>query len=306
MVVTLPFPFVNSKLKIVILGAGGRLGAALVREYAATCEVAGYNHAQLDLANLERLRETISNERFDVLINAAALTNVDYCEDHRDEAIRLNAEAPQVLAEVCRNKGARFIHVSTDYVFDGEKQSPYTEEDAANAISVYGESKRLGELRVLEADDRALVIRVSWVFGPDRPSFVDAILKRARTEEKVAAVADKFSTPTYTQDIAQLLRPFFELEAGAGLLHLANRGACSWQEYAQWALDCCHRVGIPMRAKTVEPLSLSDMKNFVARRPVYTVLATEKYEQLSGRAPRDWHDAVAEYVREKVAPKGFD
>ncbi len=206
---------VNSKLKVVVLGAGGRLGAALVREFAATCEVAGYNHAQLDLADLDHLRAAISGERFDVLINAAALTNVDYCEDHRVEAMRLNAEAPRVLAEICREKHARFIHVSTDYVFDGEKRVPYTEEDPANAISVYGESKRVGELQVLEANDHALVIRVSWVFGPDRPSFVDAILKRARTEEKVAAVADKFSTPTYTYDIAELLRPFFDRETGA-------------------------------------------------------------------------------------------
>ena len=134
---------------------------------------------------------------------------------------------------------------------------------------------------------------------PDRPSFVDAIFKRARTEENVAAVADKFSTPTYTHDIAELLRPFFERETAAGVLHLANRGACSWQEYAQWALDCCHRSGFPMRATTVGALSLAEMKSFVARRPVYTVFATEKYERLTGRAPRDWHDAVAEYVRKR-------
>ncbi len=300
------FDLVDAKLKVVVIGAGGRLGAALVREYAAICEVAGYNHAQLDLGNLDLLRETISREHFDVLINAAALTNVDYCEDRREEAMRLNAEAPRLLAEICRAKDARFIHVSTDYVFDGEKRSPYTEDDSATAISVYGESKRVGELQVLEMNDRALVVRVSWVFGPDRPSFVDAILKRARTEEKVAAVADKFSTPTYTHDIAELLRPFFERETAAGILHLANRGACSWQEYAQWALDCCHQVGLPMRAKTVGALSLADMKNFVARRPVYTVLATEKYEQLTGRAPRDWRDAVAEYVSEKAAANAFD
>jgi dTDP-4-dehydrorhamnose reductase len=299
------FHLVNAKLKIVVLGAGGRLGAALVRQFAPTCEVAGYNHAQLDLANLERLREIISREHFDVLINTAALTNVDYCEDHRDEAMRLNAEAPRVLAEICRTKGARFIHISTDYVFDGEKRSPYTEEDPANAISVYGESKRVGELRVLEANDRALVVRVSWVFGPDRPSFVDAILERARTEENVAAVADKFSTPTYTHDIGDLLRPFLERDTAAGILHLANRGACSWQEYAQWALDCCHRSGFPMRATKVGALSLVDMKNFVARRPVYTVLATEKYERLVGRAPRDWHDAVAEYIGEKIGANRF-
>ena len=286
------------KLKIVVLGAGGRLGAALAREYAGQHDVTGFTHAQLDLAELDRLRSALGPLSFDVLINSAALTNVDYCEDHPDAAMRLNAEAPGVLAEICREKGSRFIHVSTDYVFDGEKREPYTEEDPADPISVYGKSKRAGELQVLDVNRDALVIRVSWVFGPDRPSFVDAILKKARTENEVTAVADKFSTPTYTPDIAALLQPLLDRYAVAGILHLANRGACSWQEYAQWALDCCHKFGFPMKAKQVGAASLGQMKNFVARRPVYTVLGTEKYERITGATPRDWHLAVANYVRD--------
>lgn len=295
------FDLVNSKLKVVVLGAGGRLGATLAREYTADCNVTGFNHEQLDLARPDDMRAALGPRRFDVLINAAALTKVDYCEDHRAEAMQLNSEAPRLLAEICREKGARFIHVSTDYVFDGEKRLPYTEEDPVSAISVYGESKRAGEVQVLEANEGSLVIRVSWVFGPDRPSFVDAILHKARSEEVVAAVADKFSTPTYTRDIARLLRPLLETDA-TGVLHLANRGACSWQEYAQWALSCCLRSGVAMKAKGIDALSLGEMKNFIARRPVYSVLGTEKYERLTGNVPRDWHDAVAEYVRDYYAP----
>lgn len=292
-----------SKLKMVVLGAGGRLGAALVRQYAAQYEVIGFTHAQLDLAHLENLRATLAPLSFDVLINAAALTNVDYCETHPEEAMLLNADAPQTLAQICHARRVRFIHISTDYVFDGEKREPYTEEDRAEAISVYGESKRSGELQVLQANDRALVVRVSWVFGPDRPSFIDAILKKARTEEQVAAVADKFSTPTYTLDIAVLLRPFLARTVESGILHLANRGECSWQEYAQWALDCCHEQGVPMAARTVRPTSLGEMKNFIARRPVYTVLGTDKYEGLTGLVPRAWRDAVADYVRDAYRAK---
>ena len=296
----------KSRPKIVIVGAGGRLGAALARTYAPDCEVIGFTHSELDLARLEVVRSTLVPLSFDALINAAALTNVDYCESHRDEAIRLNAAAPQVLAEICAEKKARFVHVSTDYVFDGELRRPYTEEDPVFPISVYGESKRAGELRVLEANDRALVVRVSWVFGPDRPSFVDAILEKARTEERVAAVADKYSTPTYTLDLSAMLRPLLDSFELSGIMHLANRGECSWQEYAQWALDCCHKFGVPMQAKTVGAVSLGEMKNFVARRPVYTVLGTEKYERLTGRAPRDWHDAVADYIREKISAARWD
>jgi len=288
----------NQKLQIVILGAGGRLGAALAREYGAEHEVSSFTHAQLDLTDLDNLRAVLEPLRFDVLINAAALTNVDYCEDHRDEAMRLNGEAPRVLAEICCKTRRRFIHVSTDYVFDGAKRTPYTEEDPAEPISLYGESKRAGEIGVLEANPDALVIRVSWVFGPDRPSFVDAILKKARTDENVAAVADKFSTPTYTPDIAAMLRAFFGEGSGSGIFHIANRGECTWQEYAQWALDCCHESGIPMQARKVGAVSLSDMTNFVARRPVYTVLGTEKYARFAGFAPRPWQEAVAAYVRD--------
>ncbi len=293
-----------SNLKIVVVGAGGRLGAALVREWSGDFSVAGFNHAQLDLGNPAQLRSSLGELEFDALVNAAALTNVDYCETHREEALRLNAEAPRVLAEICREHGARMVHVSTDYVFDGEKRAPYAEGDAAEPISVYGESKRAGEEQVLAANPEALVARVSWVFGPDRPSFVDAILKKARSEKEVSAVADKFSTPTYTHDIAQMLRAAALGEVRAhGLLHLASRGACSWQEYAQWALDCCHRHGVPMVADRVGPSSLGEMKNFVARRPVYTVLSPDKYERLTQMTARDWHDAVEQYVREHYAAK---
>jgi len=289
---------VKAKPRIAIVGAGGRLGAALARAYGTEAEVIAFKHADLDLARLDDLRATLAPLSFTTLINTAALTNVDYCEGHRDEALRLNAAAPQVLAEICAGKKARFVHISTDYVFDGEARRPYTEDDPVLPISVYGESKRAGELRVLETHGEALVVRVSWVFGPDRPSFVDAILGKARTEDQVSAVADKFSTPTYTLDLAALLRPLLDSAEISGILHLANRGECSWREYAQWALDCCHQIGLPMRATTVNALSLGEMKNFVAHRPVYTVLGTEKYERLTGRAPRDWHEAVADYVRQ--------
>jgi dTDP-4-dehydrorhamnose reductase len=284
--------------RIVILGAGGRLGAALVREYARDFDVMGFNHAQLDLGVPEQLRSTLGDLDFDALINAAAQTNVDRCETHQDEAFALNAEAPRVLADICRAKSARFIHISTDYVFDGEKREPYTEEDEAHPISVYGESKRKGECRALEANDQALIVRVSWVFGPDQPSFIDAVLKKARHEEEISAVADKYATPTYTPDICALLKPYLAGCQEGGLLHLANSGECSWQEYAQWALDCCHAEGIPIKARKVGAASLADMKNFIAKRPVYSVLSSGKYQRATGETPRHWRDAVAAYVHD--------
>jgi dTDP-4-dehydrorhamnose reductase len=330
----------KTKSKIVIIGAGGRLGAALTREYRDKFDVVGFNHAQLDLTNFEQVREKVTALDFNVLINAAAFTNVDLCETQRDQAFRINAEAPRVLAEICREKKAKLIHFSTDYVFDGEKREPYHEEDEARPISVYGESKREGEKLVLQTDERPasrpegsrldqsagspsffdlgpsstelspieggaglgpvrrhLVVRVSWVFGPDRPSFIDGVIKRARENEHVEAIADKFSTPTYTRDIVEMLPRFFDLHVSGGILHFANAGECSWQDYAQFALDCCRSLGIPLKAKTVGTLKLADMKNWLARRPVYSVLSTEKFFLLTGATPRNWRDAVADYVR---------
>ena len=296
-------------MKIVIIGAEGRLGAALVRAYRDRFEVAGFNRAQFDLSNLDHIGKKVRGTNFDVLINAAAFTNVDLCETERDRAFTINGEAPGVLAEICRERGAKLIHFSTDYVFDGEKRAPYTEQDEAKPISVYGESKLAGEKNVLAADGGHLVVRVSWVFGPDRPSFVDSMIKRAQEHEKVDAIADKFSAPTYTLDIAEMVGRILDawsrrapapggLEAGRfqGVLHVAKAGECSWQEYAQWAVDCCEQGGLPLKTKKIVGSKLKDMANWVARRPVYSVLCTQKYEQLAGTSSRTWRDAVADYI----------
>ena len=290
-------------MKIVIIGAGGRLGAALVRRYRDEHEVTAFNHAQLNIADEAQIWAKIDTLDFDILINTAALTNVDRCETHPDEAFRTNADGPDVLAEICSDKNAKLIHISTDYVFDGAKRAPYVEADDAEPISVYGESKRMGEESVLAAQDRHLVVRVSWVFGPDRPSFIDGVIKRAQESELVDAIADKFSSPTYTHDIAQMLPDFFDVDVSGGILHFTNPGQCSWQEYAQHALDCCWEEGIALKAKTVAPLNLADMKNFVARRPAYTVLSTAKYTELTGQTPRSWREAVVDYIRRSYSKK---
>jgi len=283
-------------MKIVILGAGGRLGAALLREYRDKFEVTGFDRTQLDLSDLSGVWEKLQKTDFDVLINAAGFTKVDLCETQPDLAFLTNAEAPRVLARICGEKSSRLIHFSTDYVFDGEKREPYTEEDEAAPISVYGESKLAGENNVVTTQDRNLVVRVSWVFGPDRPSFIDAMIKGAQERERVDAIADKFSAPTYTHDIAEMLPQFFERDVEGGIVHFANSGQCSWQEYAQWALDRCRDAGLPLRVSTVGAGKLENMANWIARRPVYSVLSTAKYTTLTGISPRTWREAVSDYI----------
>ncbi len=293
---------VSNAPRIAVIGANGRLGAALAREYALDFEVTSYKRGQLDLGKLDQIRSRLSETEFDLLINCAALTNVDYCESHREEAFLINAEAPCLLAQIANGKSARLIHFSTDYVFDGKQQVPYTEEDKPVPLSVYGESKLEGERSVIQVSPRNLVVRLSWVFGPDKPSFIDQIIRRARENDVVTAVADKFSKPTYTSDVSSWLRLAIDKSAN-GILHLANNGGCSWQEWAQYAIDVCRSLGIPLKAERIGTVSLADIKNFVARRPVHTVLSTAKFAALTGVKPRHWREAVAEYITAHVSKK---
>src|SRR5437868_14394809 len=154
---------------ITIIGANGRLGAALAREYSRDFEVRAFGRNELDLGNLDHVRSIVSETEFDLLINCAALTNVDYCESHRDEAFLINAEAPRLLAEICAEKSAKLVHISTDYIFDGKQDTPYIEKDPTAPLSVYAESKLAGEQEALALSPKNLVVRLSWVFGPDKP-----------------------------------------------------------------------------------------------------------------------------------------
>lgn len=291
-------------MRVAIIGSGGRLGAALTREWRRLGhDVLGFNHAALDLADGIALQQALERADFDVLVNCAAQTNVDRCETHPVEAMRINAEAVQIMAELCRIKGRRCIHISTDYVFSGARKLPYIEEDEAEPISVYGESKRAGEIALLNASSSHLAVRLSWVFGPDRPSFIDAIVKRALSEDRVDAIADKIAVPTYTLDVARLLQPFLADFPIGGLLHLCNAGECSWQQYGQHAINCALAAGLPIKARTVAPLKMAELSTFIARRPPYTAMSTAKLTRLTMQTVRPWESAVEEYTRDHLVPR---
>ena len=286
----------SAERRILVFGAGGRLGAALARAYAAEARVQGFGRAEADLADPAAPARLIGEARPDVVINCAALTNVDLCETERGLARAVNAESPGGMARACAETGARLVHISTDYVFDGEARTPYGEEAVAAPLSWYGRTKREGEEAVLAAGARHAVVRVSWVFGPDRDSFVDKALQAALRGEAVRAVADKWSSPTYTLDAAEALRIFFDDAAPGGVYHLCNRGVCSWREWAQAGLDAAAAAGIPVATRSVEPLRLADLTAMVAPRPVYSAMSCRRLEHLLGRPLRPWPEAVADHV----------
>lgn len=292
----------SARGRIIVLGARGRLGAALVRRYSEMHEVIALGRADLDLLKPEEIEAKLSKLTFDSLINAAGITSVDRCETHPDEARMSNATAPEIIAKVCQERDARMIHVSTDYVFSGSGRSPQSEDSAAEPANVYGATKLEGERLVLAACPSALVVRVSWLFGLDKDSFPDRIIKTALAGDHVDAVSDKWSSPTYAEDLAAWMLPFLDkYKSCAGVLHLCNSGWTSWQEYGQCALDIASRLGLPLRARKVEPISMHGFPEFVAVRPPFTVLDTARFAHVTGIKPRSWQDALEEYVTAKYA-----
>jgi dTDP-4-dehydrorhamnose reductase len=289
--------------RVLIIGAGGRMGAALARHLGQTRDVTGWKHADLDVSQPDLLREAVRRQDYSTLIYTAGITNVDRCEEYPAESHATNTEAPHILAEISREKGARFIHVSTDYVFDGLNSAPRKETDEANPICVYGRHKLEGERAVLEVSPEFLVLRVSWLFGPDKPSFVDLILNRALKEDHVEAIEDKVSSPTYSIDLAQWIGPMVDDPKYNGLLHLSNSGATSWRQYGQTCLDIAASLGLPLKARHVGGVSRKDFPAFKAQRPEFTAFDTGKFQQVSGTTPRKWEDALEDYLTGEAAKK---
>ena len=289
--------------KVLIIGAGGRMGAALARRYARNHEVIAFKRSDLDVLQIERIRPTLAALKFDCLIYTAGITSVDQCEVQPREAALTNTEAPRVLAEICRERGARFIHISTDYVFSGEGEGLRKETDPAEPINVYGRTKLEGERAVLAVSPEFLVIRVSWLFGPDKAAFPDMILTNALKSERVEAIADKWSCPTYSEDLAEWIEPMMHDKRYSGVLHLSNSGFCTWLHYGQTVLDLAARLGLPIKARTVLPVSKDDFPDFKARRPEHTEFDTSRFTQISGITPRPWQEALKEYLRSKYIPE---
>lgn len=283
--------------KVMILGAGGRLGAAMARVYSRDYSVVGLTRTEGDLSQPEKVCATIRAEQPDTVINCAAMTNVDACESERDAAQLINAQAPGAVAQACADINARMIHISTDYVFSGMQKEPYSETDEASPQSWYGETKLAGEQLVAAAGDKHVIARVSWVFGPDRDSFIDKALASAVRGDAVKAVADKWSSPTYTLDAVRALDAFLKRdEIAGGTFHLCNRGVCTWQDWAQAAIDAARVQGCPLQTVKVEPLKLADITAMVAPRPVYSAMNCVKLHKITGFSLPDWKDAVASYV----------
>jgi dTDP-4-dehydrorhamnose reductase len=282
--------------KVVITGGLGQLGRALSWRLGGdgAWEVAALGRGALDVADRDAVRARIAAERPAVVIHAAAMTDVDGCERDPVAAFRVNALGALHVAQAAEEVRARLVVVSTDFVFDGEKPSPYYETDAPSPLSVYAESKLAGERYALGAAHRALVVRTAWLYGPGGRNFVDAILAAGASGKPLRVVADQAGSPTRAADLADGIARV--LDAGlVGVVHLVNTGHATRYELARRALDLAGHASTP-----VEPITTAEMPR-PARRPRHAVLGS-RVLAAAGVAPlRHWEEALAAHIAERAS-----
>jgi dTDP-4-dehydrorhamnose reductase len=273
-------------MRVTVFGSSGLLGQALVEELKSE-QLTALSSADADLRNPARIQEVIRASRPDWIILAAAYTDVDGCESNRELAFAVNCQGAIDVAQAARDAGSRLLFLSTDYVFDGNKKSPYETGDPRNPINVYGESKARAEERLLEILPEVCIVRTSWLFGRGGKCFPATILKLATTRPDLAVVNDQRGCPTLTVDLASTLAQLCRKSA-RGLVHATNAGNCTWFDLARQI------VRISRLATVVRPVPTTDFPR-PARRPSYSVLSPASLHSYGIQMP-DWQDAIRRYL----------
>jgi dTDP-4-dehydrorhamnose reductase len=290
-------------MKVWVAGAGGMLGSALVERLNELGVSLSPTGRELDVRDRSAVTSFAERERPTHVVNATGYTRVDDAEAEEDAAHATNALGAENLARAALQGGARFVHVSTDYVFDGSENEPYREDAARNPQSAYGRTKLDGERRVLgiaSADERAYVVRTSWLFGEHGRNFVATVLGLLATRNELRMVADQVGRPTYTRDLASVLLELAGVGGSntaraAGVYHFANHGVVSWHGFAVAIRELALELGFPVRARGVEPVTAAEFPR-PARRPAYSVLDTARVEAALGRSPRPFQSALRDYL----------
>jgi dTDP-4-dehydrorhamnose reductase len=274
----------ENKIKVMVTGANGQLGKEL--------KAAASNYSNIDFVFLSRedmpihhfelVRNFFKGYHPNFLINCAAYTAVDKAEQEKDLAFQVNGEAPGVLAAVCKEYDCKFVHVSTDYVFDGTATAPYKEEDPTNPTGVYGASKLEGEKQVMEFNTDAIIIRTSWVYSEFGKNFVKTILRLLAEKPSISVVADQIGCPTYAADLAEaILQIVSSKKWKSGTYNYSNTGSISWFDFAVAIKE------LTGSEKAVNPISTADYPT-PAKRPAYSVLDTSKISKTYGVVIKDW------------------
>jgi len=283
-------------MKVLVFGAQGMLGKDLVPLLSKNHEVMGKDIADLNILEAQKIHQAMEEYQPQVVINAAAYTDVDGCETHPEKAFAVNAEGARNIALGCRAFGAKMIHLSTDYVFDGISPFPYQESDYPNPLNVYGASKLLGERYIQEILNNHLVIRTEWLYGQHGRNFVDNILKQARQKSKLQVVNDQRGAPTFTKKLSWAIGLLLSKDE-TGILHVTSLGSCTWFEFAVRIMEI-------KKIDHIRVIPISSQKlNRSAKRPANSLLDCSRFEKITGFKMVSWEEALQEYLS-SIAPEG--
>ncbi len=286
-------------MKILVTGARGMLGRYLVGMLTNLStagnlglEITATDREQLDITHRQETSRFIGDCKPEVVVNCAAFTNVDACETQISDAFAVNASGAKSVAMAGKQIGAKIVHISTDYVFDGAKMDSYSETDKPNPLSVYGKSKLEGELAIQEIADNYAILRTAWLFGPYRRNFVTAILERGKKNREVSVVTDQYGSPTYTADLSQAVWNVISQDV-RGLYHFTNTGRCSRYD---WAKKIFELTGEQV---SVLPVKTADYKR-AAIVPQNSALNCAKYRLATGHKIRHWQEVLEEYLQKTL------
>ncbi len=276
-----------------IVGKKGMLAQALAEEFKKkSIPFIATSSSEVDISDMDQVDRFMSTHSCSYIINAAAFTNVDHCEENPDKAFAINAAGPKHLAIIAQENGAKLIHISTDYVFDGCADKPYTENDTCHPVNVYGMTKLYGEQSIERDNDHYCIIRTSSLYGPFGHNFPERIRDLLKVRPSISVVQDQIACPTYVRDLVEAL---LLLKDSEGIIHFANKGGVSRFGWAEYIFQLCKERNMKgIVCKELVPVE-SNLVKTIAMRPLYTELSTNKYVSLTKSHPRDWKVAFKEY-----------
>ncbi|MEG6585038.1 dTDP-4-dehydrorhamnose reductase [Dendrosporobacter sp. 1207_IL3150] len=273
-------------MKILVTGSNGQLGRAIAKQFKDQHDLILHDIETLNITEFNEVNVKLQSELPDVIINAAAYTNVEKAEEEIEQAFKINAIGAQNLAIVAKKIQAKLFHISTDYVFDGKKGCIYNEFDTPNPLSIYGESKYWGELLIQQSGCKCFILRTSWLYG-DGNNFVRTMLRLSENKDEISVVSDQYGSPTYTKDLALVIEKLMYTDF-YGLYHASNNGVCSWDSFAKKVFE------ITDKSTKIKSISTEEYPS-KALRPKYSVMEN-KMLQLRGIDMRSWEEALTEFL----------
>lgn len=292
--------------KVALIGANGMLANMLQKSAPKSLELHLFDLPEFDITDRGGIYIKLSPLNPDIVINCAAFTQVDACETVSEIAFQVNGKGPGYLAAVAKELGSVLVHISTDFVFSGNKETPYAEEDVTEPLSIYGQSKLQGEQAILDSGLKDFyIIRTSWLYGPGGGNFVETIARLAKEREELEIIADQIGTPTYTADLADAIWALIGVKgsgivpASFGIYHYSNEGICSWYEFACEIVKQMREANNSLKVQSINPVTTAEYP-LPASRPIYSVLSKEKVVAATGLQIPLWQESLQAYIKSRT------